>query len=490
MLKKPEWLKGIIPAIVTPFTEDNRINEEIYRELIRYLLPNVDGIVTCGTTGEFVYLSNEEKINLLRITVDEVKGKVPVIFGAACPSTKETLELTCKAKELGATAALVAAPYFIKPSFNELYDHFETLNEVNLPLILYNIPQCTGVHFKWWTAEGIAKLKNVAGIKDTSGDIPFMEALFEKVRDEVAILVGHDEVVVAALAAGADGAILASANVIPDIWQEIYHAVKNRDLDRARNLQAKIQKMIRIIARNGATQAVKEALHVMGFNVGNSRLPIMRGGVFRREDYEEVRSQLEELGKIPRKDVIFDLGNEKTIVARYPAVYETPEVIKDFRLKTGEAFSGPPLSEVAHTDLIMGLRGGPVDEAIEKALKRPDSKSKPRIISNRPKIMLVPTVTIRTSKQESQVFKYAAEGIIAAVNDSIKMGVLPEQILDDIVIVVNVFVHPGASIKQRVKLNNYKAMRAAIRKTIESRPTIDEIIREKEAYRHPFRYAP
>jgi len=139
MSKKPEWLKGIIPAIVTPFTEENRINEEVYRELIRYLLPNVDGIVTCGTTGEFVYLSNEEKINLLRITIDEVKDKVPVIFGTACPSTKETLELTYQAKELGATAALVAAPYFIKPSFNELYDHFERLNEVGLPLILYNM---------------------------------------------------------------------------------------------------------------------------------------------------------------------------------------------------------------------------------------------------------------------------------------------------------------------------------------------------------------
>jgi len=490
MSKKPEWLKGIIPAIITPFTEDNRINEEVYRELIRYLLPNVDGIVTCGTTGEFIYLSNKEKINLLRITIDEVKDKVPVIFGTACPSTKETLELTYQAMELGATAALVAAPYFIKPSFNELYDHFEILNKVGLPLILYNIPQCAGVHFKWWTAEGIAKLENVVGIKDTSGDIPFMEALFEKVKDEVAILVGHDEVVVAAIAAGADGAILSSANVIPDIWREIYHAVKNKDLDRAQSLQTKIQKMVRIIARNGATQAVKEALHMMGFNVGNSRLPVMKGGVFRREDYEEVRSQLEELGKIPRKDVIFDLGNGKKIVSKYPAVPETPDVVNNFTIRTGEAFSGPPLSEVAHTDLIMGLRGGPVDEAIEKALKRPDSKSKPRIISHRPKIMLVPTVTIRTSKQESQVFKYAAEGIIAAVDDSIKMGVFPEQILDDIVIVVNVFVHPGASIRQRVKLNNYKAMRAAIRKAIESRPTIDEIIREKEAYRHPFRYAP
>jgi len=490
MPKKPEWLKGIIPAVITPFTKDNEINEEVYRELIRYLLPDVNGIVTCGTTGEFIYLSNKEKIDLLKITMDEVKGKVPVIIGTACPSTKETVVLTRQVKELGATAALVAAPYFIKPSFNELYEHFEALNEIGLPLILYNIPQCTGVHFKWWTAEGIAKLENIVGIKDTSGDMPFMEALFEKVKKEVAILVGHDEVVVPALAGGADGAILSSANVIPDIWQEIYRTVKSGDIDRAQRLQARIQKLVRVIARNGTTQAVKEALQMMGFNVGDSRLPIMKGGVFRWEDYEEVRNQLEELGRIPRKDLEFDLGNGKRIISKYPAVYETPEVINHFTIKTGEAFSGPPLSEAAHIDLIMGLREGPVDKAIEKALKRPDSKSKPRIISQRPRVMLVPTVTIRTSKQESHVFQEAAKGVIAAINDSVKMGVLPEQIIDNIVAVVNVFVHPGASIRQRIKVNNYKAMRAAIRKAIESRPTLEEIIREKEAFRHPFRYAP
>ncbi len=490
MSKKPEWLKGIIPAVVTPFTKDNEINKDVYRRLIRYLLPNVNGIVTCGTIGEFIYLSTEEKMNLLKITIDEVKGRVPVIVGTACPSTKETVMLTRKVKELGATAALVAAPYFIKPSFNELYEHFETLSEIGLPLILYNIPQCAGTHFKWWTAEGIAKLDNVVGIKDSSGDISFMETLFEKVKEDVAILVGHDEVAVTALTAGADGAILASGNIVPDIWQEIYQSIKSGDLARVRRLQASVQRLARVIIRNGTNQAVKEALQMMGFNVGDSRLPIMKGGIFRREDYEEVRNQLEELGRISRKNLQFDLGDGKKIISKYPTVNETPKVINNFVLKTGEAFSGPPLSEVAHIDLIIGLREGPVDKAIEKALKRADSKSKPRIISKRPKIMLVPTVTIRTSKQESQVFQEAKEGIIAATNDSMKMGVLPEDILNDIVLMVNVFVPPSASIRQRIKFNNYKAMRAAIRRAIESRPTLDEIIREKEASRHPFRYAP
>jgi len=317
-----------------------------------------------------------------------------------------------------------------------------------------------------------------------------MEALFEKIKDEVAILVGHDEVVVAAIAAGADGAILSSANIIPDIWQKIYSAVKSGDMDKAQRLQARIQRLVRIIARNGTPRAVKEALQIMGFNIGNTRLPLMKGGVFRREDYEELRNQLEELGKIPLKNIEFNLGNGKKVMSRYPAVYETPEVVKDFIIKTGEAFSGPPSTEVAHIDLLMGLKGGAVDEAIDKALERPNSKSRPRIISHRPKVMLVPTVTIRTPKQESYLFQDAAEGIIVAINDSVRIGILPEQILDDIAMVANVFVHPGASIRQRIKFNNYKAMRAAIRKAIESRPTLDEIIKEKEAFRHPFKYSP
>ncbi len=490
MSKKPDWFKGIFPALVTPFTKENKVDEAALKDLIKYLLPHIDGVVACGTTGEFVYLSDEEKRRIFEITVEEIDGRLPVIVGTACPSTRETVKLTSYAKKVGATAALVAAPYYIKPSFNEVYEHYEALSGIGISIILYNIPQCTGTHFKWWTAEGILKLENVVGIKDSSADVPFLEALLEKVRGEVGIFCGHDEIVVAALAAGADGAILASANLIPDIWQKIYQSIEGGDLAAAQNLQAKIQKLIRIIARSGSTQAVKEGLQMMGLKMSNSRLPIIKGGAFPREDGDELRNQLENLDKIAARNVEFDLGNGKKINSKFPAVPKTPEKIKNFTLKTGEAFSGPPLSEVAHIDLLMGVKNGPVDRAIKEALGQPRSDSSARIIKEEPKIMLVPTVTIRTSKQASHIYKEATEGIVAATEDSVKSGVLPREVLNDIVMIANVFVHPAAVNRQRIRMNNYKAMRAAIRKALENQPTLEEILTEKESARHPFRYAP
>jgi 4-hydroxy-tetrahydrodipicolinate synthase len=490
MSKKPEWLQGIFPAVVTPFRKDDRINEQAYREILRFMLPHVNGIVTCGTTGEFIYLSREEKLRVLEITLEECRDSCPVIMGTAYPSTWETFEFTSEVRKRGANAALVAAPYFMPPSFNEVYEHYEKLDEIGIPLILYNIPQCTGTHFRWWTAEGLAKLDNVAAIKDTSGDMPFLEAMLEKVRGEVAILVGHDEIVTAALAAGADGAILSSGNIIPDIWQEIYQAVRAGDLGKAQKLQAQNQKLARIVARTGATQAAKEGLRIMGYNAGDSRKPIMRGGSFRREDYEEVRSHLLSLGKVPTKKVVFDLAEVGSFEVDYPAVAETPDRIAGFTLKTGEAFSGPPFHEVAHIDLMIGLKGGPVDRAVEEALARPDEKSKPRLVSTSPKLMVVPTVTIRTNRQESHLFGDAKEGVLQAVQDALDAGELPKELAQHIVIVANVFVHPGASIRYRIRFNNYKAMRAAIRRTLESRPTLDELKGDSVAFRHPFRYAP
>ena len=119
MSKKIEWLRGIFPAVVTPFTGDDRIGEKAYREILRFMLPHVNGFVTCGTTGEFIYLSREEKLRLLEITIEECSGKCPVIMGTAYPSTRETFEFTKEVHDAGADAALVAAPYFMPPSFNE-----------------------------------------------------------------------------------------------------------------------------------------------------------------------------------------------------------------------------------------------------------------------------------------------------------------------------------------------------------------------------------
>jgi 4-hydroxy-tetrahydrodipicolinate synthase len=490
---KTDWFKGIFPALVTPFDENDRVDEAAYRELIRFVLPHVNGVVPCGTTGEFSYMTMEEKKRAVEICLDEVqrsRGRVPVVAGTGTMSTRETLELTAWAKEAGVTGALVVAPYFLKPNFNEVYDHFKAVNEIGLPIILYNIPQCAGTHFKWWTAEGMAlDLDNVVGIKDSSGDIAFLDALFEKVKGSIGIFCGHDEVVQPALAAGADGAILASANLIPDVWQKIYQATQEGDLPTAQEWQARIQKLVRIVVRCSSTQAVKEGLRMMGLRMSDSRHPVMQGGGFRREDYEEMRLQLEALGKIPGRAVIYDLG-DKRVGTTVPATYYTPETVGGWALKVGEGFAGPPFEELAHVDLLMGLKDGPVGKAIDRSMGEWGEERGLKIIRERPLTLLVPTVTLRTQKARRLFYESAAEGVNLALQADIDAGFLPEAILDDIVIIANVFVHPSASIAKRISFNNYKAVRQAVRKAIEGRPTLKELVNEKVSARHPFRYAP
>ena len=508
MNKKPQWFKGVFPALVTPFAKRPRgsteylpprggteylaggtVDEAAYRALVRSVLPHVNGVVPVGTTGEFVYMSDEEKRRAIAVAIDEVAGRVPVVAGTGCASTRETVALTRYAKEAGAQAALVVAPFYLKPTYNENYEHYEAVNEVGLPIILYNLPQCAGTHFEWWGAEGMAQLDNVVGIKDTSGDMPFLMTLLEKLKGTIGIFCGHDEIVCAALAAGADGVILASANVIPDYWQRIYQAVQAGELGKAQALQAQVQTLARVITRQGSVQAVKECLGMMGLDVGDARLPMMAGDAFRREDREECRVQLEKLGKIAPAPVQMHIAGQN-VPTELPATPQTPRHIGGLALKVGEGFAGPPFFELAHVDLLLGERGGPVDKAIEQALGVAHPGHEVRIIHEQPRTLLVPTVTIRSEKQSDHVYEYAARGVRRAIEASINDGFLPRAGLDDLVMIANVFVHPAAANRMRIEMNNFKAMRAAIRKALEGRPTLAELLYERQSARHPFRYAP
>ncbi len=484
---KAEWFKGIFPALVTPFTVDDQIDEQTYRDLIRFVLPHVNGVVPCGTTGEFSSMTLAEKRQVIQICVDEVAGQVPVLAGTGCQSTHETLELTRWAKDVGVTGALVVAPYFLKPAFNEVFDHFKQVDKIGLPIVLYNIPQCAGTHFRWWTAEGMGlAFDHVIGMKDSSGDMPFFMAALEKLRGTIGLFVGHDEIVGAALLAGADGAILASANLIPDVWQQIYQAAQRGETEFVQNRQKEIQILTRLVTRKGGPQAVKEGLRMIGLAaMSNVRSPMIQGGEFEREDYEDLRTQLENLDKIPTRTVILD---GKEVLYRLPADLSPPS--PDITLCVGEGFAGPPFSEVAHIDLLLGKKDGPVGKAMARARRESRPGHDLAIISEHPLTMLVPTVTVRGAKAHQLVYEEAASGIRLALEHAIAQRNLPEALVDEICLIANVFVHPAASIRQRVKINNYKAMRGAIRKALEERPTLQELVAEKEAARHPFRYAP
>jgi formaldehyde-activating enzyme len=327
---------------------------------------------------------------------------------------------------------------------------------------------------------------HVIGMKDSSGDMPFFMAALEKLRGHIGLFCGHDEIAGAAMLAGADGMILASANLIPDIWKEIYQAALRGDAAFVHQRHKEIQILTRLVVRKGAPQCVKEGLRMMGLTgMSHARLPLIQGGEFEREDYEDLRSQLEALAKIGTQKV--QIGGKEV---EYALPADLPATFEDLTLCVGEGFAGPPFSEVAHIDLLLGWKDGPVGRALSRAQGEPRPGHELAIISESPLTLLVPTVTVRGAKARQLVYEEAASGIKLALAHAIERHNLPQALLDEVCLIANVFVHPAASIRQRVKINNYKAMRGAIRKALEGRPTLQELVAEKASARHPFRYAP
>jgi 4-hydroxy-tetrahydrodipicolinate synthase len=487
---------GILPALVTPFTEDGKqIDEPQLRMLVNHCIDQgVSGVVPCGTTGEFVNMTTEEKKHVIDIVIDETNHRVKVVAGTGAPGTDQALEMTKYAKNAGADAALIVTPFYLKPTDRGIYEHYDTIaSKVDMPIILYNIPQCSGLALPWQMVEDLAQIPNIVGVKDSSGQLSFELAVLEKVRDKINVLCGHDEVVTAALAAGASGAILASANFIPDMWVKIYNYIQKNELQPAREIQYKIQKIARIIAKSGPV-GTKEALNMMGFKVGPVRLPLSVGGELTYEEREELRLDLEKIGKIPLKVVKFEI-EKKAITEQFHAINITPEIIRDFKLKVGEALAGTG-AEVAHIGLMIGAKDGPLADAYAEARATPSQGHEPLEailepnLKVKPETLIVPTVTIRSMRQASMVYGPAQTAVAKAVADSLADGTIPKVAADDLIIIANVFVHPTAVDRQRVYINNYKAMRHALRRAVEGRPTTDEIIENKDRAKHPFKYTP
>jgi 4-hydroxy-tetrahydrodipicolinate synthase len=488
--------KGILPALVTPFTDDGKdLSEDRLRNLVnRCIELGVSGVVPCGTTGEFVNLTVDEKKRLIDIVVDEVNSRVAVVAGTGASGTVQALEMTRYAKDAGADAALIVTPFYLKPTDRGVYEHFYTIaTEVDLPVILYNIPQCTGVWLTWQMVEDLAEIPNIVGLKDSSGELKLILAVLEKVRDKINVMCGYDEVVLPALAAGASGAILASANVIPDFWVDIYDSVQRGSLRKARELQFKIQKIARIIAKSGPV-GTKEALNMMGIKVGPVRRPLSVGGELTYEEREELRLDLEKIGKIAPKLIKFEI-EKKVLEERFAAIDITPKVIRNFHLRVGEALAGKE-PEVAHIDLLIGRKDGPVGEAYAKAKAAPTAGHESLVAILEPNLvvkpvtLIVPTVTIKGMRQASMIYGPAQAGVAKAVADSLADGIIPKAAAEDLIIIANVFVHPSAVNRHRVYVNNYKAMRHAVRRAMEGRPTVEEVIENKERSKHPFKYTP
>ncbi|MFW6149347.1 MAG: 4-hydroxy-tetrahydrodipicolinate synthase, partial [Atribacterota bacterium] len=209
---------GSLVALITPFDENNQIDEQGIKKLVEFHIENgTDGIVPCGTTGESPTLSHEEHKKVIELTVKAVGGRVPVVAGTGSNSTEEAIDLTSTAKDIGADGVLLVMPYYNKPTQKGLYMHFKTIvDKVNIPAVVYNVPGRSGVNLLPSTLAELAELKNIVAVKEASGNLEQMAEIIYLCRDKLTLLSGDDKILLPVLSIGGKGVISVVANIIPD----------------------------------------------------------------------------------------------------------------------------------------------------------------------------------------------------------------------------------------------------------------------------------
>ncbi|MDF2565421.1 MAG: dihydrodipicolinate synthase [Massilibacillus sp.] len=269
---KPE---GIITPILTTLTEDEKFNEKEYRVQINRLInAGVNGIFPLGTNGEFYAFSKEEKIEIIKVAVDEVNGRVPVYAGTGCVTTKETIELSKIAKELGVDVLSIISPYFVGVSQDDIYRHYSAVAEaVDLPILLYNIPARTGNNIDYKTVAKLAKYKNIIGIKDSSGNFDNTLKYIENTEERLSVLAGSDSLILWTLMAGGSGAISGCSNVFPELMVSIYKLWSEGKIAEANEAQKKIRPFRNVMQMGNPNSVVKRAVNLLGYPVGPAREP-------------------------------------------------------------------------------------------------------------------------------------------------------------------------------------------------------------------------
>lgn len=287
-------IKGIIAAMQTAMHEDGSINEaEQRRQINRQIAAGVDAVFCLGTNGEFYIMSMEEKIRVMEIFVDEVKGRVPVYAGTGCISTEETVALSRKAREIGVDVLSVITPYFAAISQEELYQHYaQVAGSVDLPVVMYNIPARTGASLAPATVKRLAgEFTNIAGVKDSSGNFNnILQYIQETEGMDFSVLSGNDALILWTLLAGGKGGITAIANILPTVMVDIYQNYLKGDMEKAREAQNAISRIRECFKYGNPNSVVKCATNLIGQPVGPCRKPF---GILPQDAVEAIRETID-----------------------------------------------------------------------------------------------------------------------------------------------------------------------------------------------------
>lgn len=266
---------GSAVAIVTPLNE-NGIDYEAYNKLLEFQLANsTDAIVVAGTTGEASTLTDEEHVEIIRYTVEKVAGRVPVIAGTGSNDTAYAIELSKAAEKAGADALLLVTPYYNKTSQRGLYYHFKlTADAVKIPVILYNVPGRTGMNISVDTCKKLSEVENIVAIKEASGDIGLAAKIAAACGDDLYLYSGNDDMITPMLSLGGKGVISVLANVCPKETHDICASYFEGDVKKSAALQLEYLDLVDALFCEVNPIPVKTALGMMGFEVGELRLPL------------------------------------------------------------------------------------------------------------------------------------------------------------------------------------------------------------------------
>ncbi len=269
-------IKGIIAALVTPFTEDQRLNTKVIRELVNYLIKNgINGILVAGGAGECSSLTFKEKEEIFKIVVEQNNGRVPIYANTGEITTDESVKLSKIAEEIGVDIITVLSPCYISSEQNELYRHFKEIAlSTNLPVILYNHPKRTGVNLSVELVSRLSKIDNIIGIKDSSADFNLTINYLNLKSDKFFIFEGIDTLILGGLVYGARGSISSTACALPALVSKIYQYYMKGDLETASKFQNKLIPFRNIFSIGTFPSVLKEALNIIGIPVGSPRLPV------------------------------------------------------------------------------------------------------------------------------------------------------------------------------------------------------------------------
>lgn len=268
---------GSLVALITPFT-NGRVDEKRLIDLIEWHISSgTHGIVPCGTTGESATLSHEEHTQVVKLVVNVVKKRVPVVAGTGSNSTAEAIRLTREAQEVGADGALMISPYYNRPTQEGIYQHYKAVAEAvpGFPIVFYNIPGRTGSNIEPSTMARMAEIKNIVGVKEAAGSIDQVLNIVAACGDKLAILSGEDSLTFSMMTLGGKGVISTAANVVPKEMADLANLCLNKQWEKAAQLQIKLLPLIRVLFIETNPIPAKTALSWMGKCDLELRLPLV-----------------------------------------------------------------------------------------------------------------------------------------------------------------------------------------------------------------------